>query len=137
MFDLTLTFDNGPEPDVTPHVLDILKAHDIKSTFFVIGEKLADPARRRLAVRAHHEGHWIGNHTFKHTVPLALSRCGRERDRPDPDRDRRARPPLALVSPVRRRRQSRRQAVEAFGGRPSRPQQAELRAVERHPARLG
>jgi peptidoglycan/xylan/chitin deacetylase (PgdA/CDA1 family) len=75
VFDLTLTFDNGPEPDVTPHVLDILKAHDIKSTFFVIGEKLADPARRRLAVRAHHEGHWIGNHTFTHTVPL-----GRQRD---------------------------------------------------------
>ena len=66
MFDVTLTFDNGPEPDVTPRVLDILKAHDIKSTFFVIGEKLADPARRRLAVRAHHEGHWIGNHTFTH-----------------------------------------------------------------------
>jgi peptidoglycan/xylan/chitin deacetylase (PgdA/CDA1 family) len=75
VFDLTLTFDNGPEPDVTPHVLDILKAHDIKSTFFVIGEKLADPARRRLAVRAHDEGHWIGNHTFTHTVPF-----GRQRD---------------------------------------------------------
>ena len=75
MFDLTLTFDNGPEPDVTPRVLDILRAHDIKTTFFVIGEKLADPARRRLAVRAHDEGHWIGNHTFTHTVPL-----GRQRD---------------------------------------------------------
>ena len=75
MFDLTLTFDNGPEPDVTPRVLDILKAHDIKTTFFVIGEKLVDPARRRLAVRAHDEGHWIGNHTFTHTVPL-----GRQRD---------------------------------------------------------
>ena len=75
MFDVTLTFDNGPEPDVTPRVLDILKAHDIKTTFFVIGEKLADPARRRLAVRAHDQGHWIGNHTFTHTVPL-----GRQRD---------------------------------------------------------
>src|SRR6185295_9075586 len=70
VFDVTLTFDNGPEPDVTPRVLDILKAHDIRTTFFVIGEKLADPARRRLAVRAHDEGHWIGNHTFTHTVPL-------------------------------------------------------------------
>ncbi|RTM08328.1 MAG: polysaccharide deacetylase family protein [Bradyrhizobiaceae bacterium] len=70
MHDLTLTFDNGPDPDVTPRVLDILAARGIKTTFFVIGEKLADPARRRLAERAHGEGHWIGNHTFTHSVPL-------------------------------------------------------------------
>src|SRR5262249_23473011 len=70
VFDLTLTFDNGPEPDVTPRVLDILAARAIKSTFFVIGEKLADPQRRQLAARAHDEGHWIGNHTYTHSVPL-------------------------------------------------------------------
>ena len=70
MFDLTLTFDNGPEPDVTPRVLEILRERDIKATFFVIGEKLGDAARRRLAARAHDEGHWIGNHTFTHSVPL-------------------------------------------------------------------
>jgi len=74
VFDLTLTFDNGPEPDVTPRVLDILAAHGIKTTFFVIGEKLADPARRRLAIRANDEGHWIGNHTFTHLVPLGEQR---------------------------------------------------------------
>lgn len=70
MFDLTMTFDNGPEPDVTPRVLDILHERGIKTTFFVIGEKLADPERRRLAARAHGEGHWIGNHTFTHSIPL-------------------------------------------------------------------
>ncbi|WP_339036201.1 polysaccharide deacetylase family protein [Bradyrhizobium symbiodeficiens] len=70
MYDLTLTFDNGPDPDVTPRVLDILAARGIKTTFFVIGEKLADPARRKLAERAHGEGHWIGNHTFTHSIPL-------------------------------------------------------------------
>ena len=70
MFDLTLTFDNGPEPGVTPRVLDILSKRGLKTTFFVIGEKLADPERRRLAARAHDEGHWIGNHTFAHSVPL-------------------------------------------------------------------
>ena len=70
MFDLTLTFDNGPEPGVTPCVLDILAARGIKTTFFVIGEKLADPERWRLAARAHDEGHWIGNHTYTHSVPL-------------------------------------------------------------------
>ena len=70
MFDLTLTFDNGPEPGVTPLVLDILSERRIKTTFFVIGEKLGEPARRRLAARAHDEGHWIGNHTFTHSIPL-------------------------------------------------------------------
>ena len=70
MFDLTLSFDNGPEPEVTPRVLDALRERDIKTTFFVIGEKLDDPARRKLAVRAHDDGHWIGNHTFTHSIPL-------------------------------------------------------------------
>ena len=70
MYELTLTFDNGPEPDVTPRVLDILGERGIKATFFVIGEKLVDPERRKLAERAHREGHWIGNHTFTHSVPL-------------------------------------------------------------------
>ena len=74
MFDLTLTFDNGPEPEVTPRVLDILKAHDISTTFFVIGGKLAEPGRRQLAMRARDEGHWIGNHTFTHSVPLGRQR---------------------------------------------------------------
>ncbi|OKO77201.1 polysaccharide deacetylase family protein [Bradyrhizobium sp. NAS96.2] len=72
MFDLTLTFDNGPEPDVTPLVLDVLRERGIKTAFFVIGEKLGDPERRRLAARAHDEGHWIGNHTFTHSTPLGL-----------------------------------------------------------------
>ena len=74
MFDLTLSFDNGPEPEVTPGVLDTLARHGIKTTFFVIGEKLLDPQRRDLAVETHAEGHWIGNHTFTHSVPLGLQR---------------------------------------------------------------
>ena len=70
MFDLTLTFDNGPETGVTPGVLDLLAREDIRSTFFVIGDKIADPARRRLAERARAEGHWIGNHSMHHRTPL-------------------------------------------------------------------
>ena len=70
MFDLTLTFDNGPEPEVTPGVLDLLAREDIRSTFFVIGNKIADHARRRLAERARAEGHWIGNHSMQHKAPL-------------------------------------------------------------------
>jgi peptidoglycan/xylan/chitin deacetylase (PgdA/CDA1 family) len=68
--ELTVTFDNGPEPSVTPGVLDVLARHAIASTFFVIGSKLTDPQARACAQRAHAEGHWIGNHTWTHTRPL-------------------------------------------------------------------
>ena len=74
MFDLTLTFDNGPEPDVTPMVLDILARRGIKATFFVIGKKVSEPAARKLAERAHAEGHWIGNHSWTHSIPLGERR---------------------------------------------------------------
>ena len=67
---VTLTFDNGPEPAVTDRVLEVLKSEGIAATFFVLGTKLADPARRALTVRAHAEGHWIGNHTMTHGTPL-------------------------------------------------------------------
>ena len=81
MFDLTLTFDNGPEPGVTARVLDVLRERGIGTTFFVIGEKLADGGRRRLASRAHDEGHWIGNHTFTHSVPLGEQRDAQTAER--------------------------------------------------------
>jgi peptidoglycan-N-acetylglucosamine deacetylase len=68
---ITTSFDNGPDPDVTPHVLGTLRRHDIRSTFFVIGDKLRD--RRGLVERARAEGHWIGNHTYNHLVPLGMS----------------------------------------------------------------
>jgi peptidoglycan/xylan/chitin deacetylase (PgdA/CDA1 family) len=66
-----LSFDNGPDPDVTPQVLDTLRRHDVLATFFVLGHKLRD--RRALSARARDEGHWIGNHTYNHLVPLGLS----------------------------------------------------------------
>jgi peptidoglycan/xylan/chitin deacetylase (PgdA/CDA1 family) len=65
---VTLSFDNGPEPEVTPAVLDVLRAHGLQATFFVLGHKLA--RHRALAERAHAEGHWIGNHTWSHSGPL-------------------------------------------------------------------
>ena len=69
-FDVTLTFDNGPDIDVTPGVLDTLQSQGVKATFFVLGRKLADPACHALAERAVAEGHWIGNHTYSHKTPL-------------------------------------------------------------------
>ena len=67
---VTLTFDNGPEPAVTPRVLDVLAERGIRTTFFVVGRKLAAAGGRRLTERARAEGHWVGNHTFSHDVPF-------------------------------------------------------------------
>lgn len=72
MFDLTLSFDNGPEPEVTPGVLDILAARGVRTTFFLLGRKLVLPGARAVAERAKAEGHWIGNHTWSHGAPLGL-----------------------------------------------------------------
>lgn len=70
MRQVTLSFDNGPEPGVTPAVLDILARRGIRASFFVMGYKVATPGGRALSARAGAEGHWIGNHTFSHTRPL-------------------------------------------------------------------
>jgi peptidoglycan/xylan/chitin deacetylase (PgdA/CDA1 family) len=70
MASVTLSFDNGPEPAVTPLVLDTLSRHGIKATFFVIGWKLQALEGQALIARARREGHWVGNHTYSHTVPL-------------------------------------------------------------------
>lgn len=72
--EVTLTFDNGPDPEVTPQVLEVLRARGLRATFFVVGERLRDPAGQRLAARAHAEGHWIGNHTLTHSGPLGERR---------------------------------------------------------------
>src|SRR6187551_2247071 len=77
MFDLTLTFDNGPDPATTPAVLDILARRSLRTGFFVIGKRLAASGGRAIVERAKAEGHWIGNHTWTHTMPLGV--------RPEPD----------------------------------------------------
>lgn len=59
-----LTFDDGPIPEVTPWVLEQLKAYDAKATFFCIGDnvrKHPDVLEQVLA-----DGHTVGNHTFNH-----------------------------------------------------------------------
>lgn len=71
---ITLSFDNGPDPEVTPAVLDVLAEKRVKASFFVVGDKLRDPERLAIVRRAHAQGHWIGNHTFNHLVPLGLGR---------------------------------------------------------------
>lgn len=61
---VALSFDDGPGPDDTPRVLDILAAHGAKATFFVEGE--AVEARPDLVRRMVDEGHEVANHTFTH-----------------------------------------------------------------------
>jgi peptidoglycan/xylan/chitin deacetylase (PgdA/CDA1 family) len=61
---VALTFDDGPDPEVTPAVLDALHAHDARATFFTIGRNLeqhADIGRRMIA-----EGHELGSHSWRH-----------------------------------------------------------------------
>lgn len=60
-----LTFDDGPIPEVTPWVLDQLKAYKAKATFFCLGKNVA--ANPDLFARIIEEGHAVGNHTFDHT----------------------------------------------------------------------
>ncbi|HET7502748.1 MAG TPA: polysaccharide deacetylase family protein [Kofleriaceae bacterium] len=67
---VTLSFDNGPDPEVTPRVLDVLRDHGVTAHFFVLGKHLVERWGRRLVERAHDEGHHIGNHSFSHGVPL-------------------------------------------------------------------
>ncbi len=69
---VTLTFDNGPWPGVTDEVLDVLENRAVVATFFVVGSMLARDGGRALAERARAEGHWIGNHTWSHSVPLGV-----------------------------------------------------------------
>lgn len=59
-----LTFDDGPIPEATPFVLDVLKEHNIKATFFMVGDNVRKHPLIYERVKA--EGHQIGNHTFNH-----------------------------------------------------------------------
>jgi peptidoglycan/xylan/chitin deacetylase (PgdA/CDA1 family) len=81
---LHLTFDDGPIPEVTPWVLDTLRGHSAKATFFCVGENVVKhPAIFQQIIE---EGHAIGNHTYNHlngwhTDPIVylnnVRRCAR------------------------------------------------------------
>lgn len=59
-----LTFDDGPTPEVTHYVLDQLKAHKAKATFFCIGKNIT--AHPDIYTQVQEDGHRIGNHTYNH-----------------------------------------------------------------------
>lgn len=67
---LYLSFDDGPHPEHTPPLLDLLRQHGAKASFFLIGDQVLlypDVVRRILA-----EGHSIGNHSMRHPRMPAL-----------------------------------------------------------------
>lgn len=59
-----LTFDDGPAPQITPWVLETLKEHNIKATFFCIGDNIEK--HPNIFKQVTEAGHTIGNHTFNH-----------------------------------------------------------------------
>lgn len=66
-----LTFDDGPTPGITEWILEMLRRHDAKATFFVLGknaERYPDLYAKILA-----EGHSVGNHTYSHQKGYLMS----------------------------------------------------------------
>lgn len=61
---VALTFDDGPDATFTPMLLDVLKKHKAKATFFLIGKNIA--GNEGLVQRMVDEGHTVGNHSYNH-----------------------------------------------------------------------
>lgn len=68
---IALTFDDGPDPRFTPQILDVLKKHHVKGTFFLMGSKVAKYPD--IVRRIKREGHVIGNHTYWHPNLVKLN----------------------------------------------------------------
>lgn len=66
-----LTFDDGPDPRITPYVLDTLKEEEIKATFFCVGENVRLYPDLYQTVLS--EGHSVGNHTMRHEKGTEVS----------------------------------------------------------------
>ncbi|MDG1348919.1 MAG: polysaccharide deacetylase family protein [Flavobacteriales bacterium] len=62
--EIWLTFDDGPEPEVTPWILSVLKKENITATFFLVGEQIEEFPELVGAIIK--EGHTIANHSYSH-----------------------------------------------------------------------
>lgn len=71
--EIALTFDDGPNREYTPLLLDGLKERGVKATFFVIGANVEKTDGADILARMREEGHLIGNHTFHHVELSELS----------------------------------------------------------------
>lgn len=106
---VAMTFDDGPHQSLTPQLLDMLRARNIRATFYLIGRRVAmyPELTRRIAA----EGHEIGNHTWNHPRLTSLGNTSllRELDRTSGAINAAAgrppvtmRPPYGLLSPRQR-----------------------------------
>lgn len=68
---IALTFDDGPNPQYTPQILDLLYTEQTRATFFVVGEKVEQ--NKQIILEMYNSGHEIGNHTFSHQDLTKLS----------------------------------------------------------------
>lgn len=68
---IALTIDDGPHPEITPRILSILAAHEVKATFFLIGERVGEHEAVVRQIVA--EGHEIGNHLMYDEPSIRLS----------------------------------------------------------------
>ncbi len=73
-----LTFDDGPHETYTPAILDLLRHHHVKATFFVVGDAVMRSPE--LLLRIASEGHAIGSHTFSHREITNLNAVELEED---------------------------------------------------------
>lgn len=64
--EVIFTFDDGPDPERTPAILDTLAHHNIKAIFFVVGRMVEAPAAKPVLERILAEGHIIANHSMWH-----------------------------------------------------------------------
>jgi peptidoglycan/xylan/chitin deacetylase (PgdA/CDA1 family) len=67
---VSITFDDGPDPEKTQLILEALKKHDVQATFFCIGSKIA--GNENLLQRINDAGHLVGNHSFSHSNWFSL-----------------------------------------------------------------
>jgi peptidoglycan/xylan/chitin deacetylase (PgdA/CDA1 family) len=104
---IALTFDDGPNPVVTPGLLDLLDRHGVKATFFLIGEWVR--AAPLLAAEIASRGHTVGNHTNSHPALTFLSptriaeelkRCDDAIETATGHKPRWMRPPFGFRSPL-------------------------------------
>lgn len=63
---VAITFDDGPNAQYTPKLLDGLKEREVKATFFLIGKNIEAGDNREIVRREYEEGHLLGNHTYSH-----------------------------------------------------------------------
>jgi len=101
------TFDDGPHPEVTPAVLDLLAEFGLTAIFFIVGNRI--PRAPHLLRRILAEGHQIGNHTFHHPLdcipPLPayfrdIQQCQATLEQHTGMRPTLFRPPLGALTPA-------------------------------------